>query len=132
MLISESRAWCVLSLFFFGHCGCRGSFSHNEQNDLIVFRAIPMNLLAIMGDEAASRHSHGALIGVELASRADIPSPLKHGDKAVVGMKMRPAEMVSFRPFRHHGIKARFGWIANQNGILCAACIRRAPGNLVG
>src|SRR6185312_13529420 len=73
----------------------RRSFAHDQEHGVLVLGAVPMYLLAIMRDEAAGGHRNGAVLGIELRTRADPPGPLQHHDIAVVGMEVRMTEMIA-------------------------------------
>src|SRR5216683_5615726 len=90
-----------------------------------------MHLLAEMGDETSGRHWRSTLFGIEFWSRADPPGALQHDDVTVVGMEVRPAEMVALGPFGVDGIEAGLGRVAYNDGVLRAASVDRAPRNLV-
>src|SRR5437660_9622766 len=75
----------------------RRAFADDEQDRLFVLGAVPMHLLAVVRDESAGWHRHGGA-GVELVAGSDPPRALDHRDKAIVGMKVRTAE-VSRQPF---------------------------------
>src|SRR3954447_19212623 len=92
------------SLLLFSRRGRSRSFAHDQEHGVLVLGAIPMHLLAEMGHEAAGGHRRG-VGGIEFRSRADPPGTLQHGDVAVVGMEVRPAEMIALQPFRHHRIE---------------------------
>ena len=49
-----------------------------------------MNLLAEMLHEGAGAHGNH-VVGIELCARADPQGSFHHGDKAVVGVEVRPA-----------------------------------------
>ena len=58
-----------------------------------------------MRDHRAGAERHGGT-GVEMRTRADPPGALDDGDEAVIGMKMRSAEIIAGEPFGEHDIKA--------------------------
>src|SRR3954470_12373489 len=64
-------------LFFFRDGRGRSrALAHDQQHGILVLGAIPVHLLAGMGDEAAGRHRHRTMLGVELRTRADPPCAL--------------------------------------------------------
>src|SRR5215475_5032063 len=86
-------------LFFLGH-GRRGprTLAHDQKNRVLVLGTVPMHLLAVVGYKAARRHRDGVVLRIEFRTRAYPPGALQHDDVAVVGMKMRMAEMIALGP----------------------------------
>src|SRR3981189_3835810 len=70
---------------------CR-PFADDEPPRLLVLGAVPMHLLAEVGDEGAGPHRHHVLL-VDLVAGRDPPGSLENGDEAIVGMEMRLAEI---------------------------------------
>src|SRR5215831_19603239 len=68
------------------------SFANDEDPGFLVLGAVPMHLLAEMGDETAARHGHH-IVFVDFVAGCDPPRALDHGDEAIVGMEMRLAEV---------------------------------------
>jgi hypothetical protein len=72
-----------------------------------------MDLLGKMGDEGTRRHRHG--IGrIELVARANPPRALEHSDEAVVGVKVRAAEVVARELFVYDDVETGFFRITDQ------------------
>src|ERR1043165_8047143 len=86
-----------LLLFFHARAGGR-AHADDQQERVLVLGAVPVDLPAQMGDEAAGRHRHREVGGIELLAAADPPGALQHGDEAVVGMEVRLAEVVALEP----------------------------------
>src|SRR5262249_41727297 len=89
-----------------------------------------MHLLAEMGDEGAGRQRN-AVIGIECCSAAHPPRPAEDGDEAIVGMEMRPAEMVALEPLVEHDIKSSLRRVAYEYRVLRAGGAWRIPFDLV-
>src|SRR5262245_59274357 len=64
----------------------------DEHPGLLVLRPVPVHLFAEMGDEAARGHGLHVVL-VDLVAGRHPPGALEHGDDAVVGMKVRLAEV---------------------------------------
>src|SRR3984957_2078092 len=122
--------WYPPTLFLFRGERGRRAFAHDQQYGFLVLGAIPMHLLAEMRHEASGGH-RGRIGGIEFRARAHPPGALDHGNEAVVGMEMRPAEMIARGPFYVDGIESRLGRIANQDSHLRAFVADRTPLNLV-
>src|SRR6516164_9317628 len=70
-------------LRLFNPSDCRGAVAHNKDNRVLVLGAIPVHLLAEMGDEGSRRHGYG--IGrIELIAGSDPPCALEHRNESVV------------------------------------------------
>src|SRR5215831_1228153 len=103
-------------LRFFHPRACRGALAHNKENRVLVLGAIPVHLLAEMGDEGTCWHRYG--IGrVKFIAGTDPPRALEHGDEAVVGMKMRATEVITCEPFVDHDIKAGLFRVADSTAL---------------
>src|SRR5215471_8212845 len=103
-------------LRFFHPRACRGALAHNKENRVLVLGAIPVHLLAEMGDEGTCWHRYG--IGrVKFIAGTDPPRALEHGDEAVVGMKMRATEVITCEPFVDHDIKAGLFRVADKHRV---------------
>src|SRR3984893_1810750 len=115
-LCGAVEQWPKWLLRFFHPGDCRGALAHNKKNRVLVLGAIPVHLLAEMGDKGTCGHWHG--IGrVELIACTDPPRALEHGDEAVVGMKMWATEVVTCEPFVDHDIKARLLRVADEHRV---------------
>jgi hypothetical protein len=84
-----------------------------------------------MGDKGAGGKAN-AVVGIECRSAAHPPRPAQHGDEAVVGMEVRPAEMVALEPFDAHDVKPRLRRVAHEHRVLHAGGAGRIPFDLVG
>jgi len=83
-LVGAAERWQkrLLRLFHPGDCG--GALAYNKDNRILVFGAIPMHLLAEMGDEGTCGHGH--CIGrIELIAGTDPPRALEQDNKTVMG-----------------------------------------------
>src|SRR5262245_20651309 len=89
-----------------------------------------MHLLAEMGDEGAGRQRN-AVIGIECCSATHPPRPAVDGDEAIVGMEMRPAEMVALEPLVEHDVKSGLRRVAYEHRVLRAGGAWRIPFDLV-
>jgi hypothetical protein len=116
MTSSVPPRWQKRLLRFFHPRACRGTLAHNQENRVLLLGAIPVHLLAEMGDEATCGHGHG--IGrIELITGTDPPRALEHRDETVVGMKMRATEVVTCEPFVDHDIKAGLFRVADEHRV---------------
>src|SRR5216683_7053443 len=75
----------------------RGSLAHDDQPGFLVLGAVPVHLLGEVRDERAGRHGDGE-VGIELVAGGDPPGAFDHGDEAVIGMEVRPAEIARLEP----------------------------------
>src|SRR5262245_9441917 len=89
-----------------------------------------MHLLAEMGYEGAGRQRN-AVIGIECRSAAHPPRPAEHGDESVVGMEVRPAEMIALEPLVEHDVKSRLRRVADEHRVLRAGGAWWIPFDLV-
>src|SRR3954452_13173011 len=121
----------VSSLCLFDARACRRSHADDQQDRVLVLGAVPVHLLAVVGNDSAGRHGDG-VVRIELVAGADPPSALEHGDEPVVWMEMRAAEIVAIQPFVENDIQTFLGRIANQHCILIARTRRAFPFDLVG
>src|ERR1700760_4044590 len=110
----------------------RRPFSHDQEHGVLVLGAVPVHLLAVMGDEAAGGHRNRALLRIEFRSRTDPPRSLQHHDVAVIGVEVRAAEMVALGPLVVDHVEAGLGGIADHHRLLRAARADRTPWNLIG
>src|SRR5690242_14772439 len=83
----------------------RRAHANDEQERILVLGAVPMHLSAEMGDEAAGRHRHREVGGIEFGTAADPPGALEDRDETVIGMEVRPAEVVALEPLVHHHVE---------------------------
>src|SRR5262249_11667050 len=90
-------SWMNGSLRLFDPRAGRRAFADDQDNRILLLRAVPVHLLAEMGHERPLAHRH-RLVGVELVAGADPPGALEHRDEAVVGVEMRAAEIVAVEP----------------------------------
>ena len=114
MTIGAAEQWHkpLLRLFYPG--ACRGALAHNKENRILVLGAIPVHLLAEMGDEGTCWHRYG--IGrVKFIAGTNPPRALEHRNEAVIGMKMRATKVVTCEPFVDHDIKARLFRVADEH-----------------
>ena len=58
-LVSAAEQWKKRLLRFFHPRACRGALAYNKENRVLVLGAIPVHLLAEMGDEGTCWHGHG-------------------------------------------------------------------------
>src|SRR6516164_10105018 len=65
-------------------------------------------------------------------SAAHPPRPAQHGDEPVVGMEVRPAEMVALEPLVEHDVKPGLRRVAHEHRVLRAGGAWRIPFDLVG
>src|SRR3954447_1773019 len=89
-----------------------------------------MHLFAEVSDKTSGRHGY-RVGGIELWARADPPGALQNDNVTVVGMEVRPAEMIALGPFCIHGIKSRLVGVAGHDGGLSAPRVHGTPGNLL-
>src|SRR4029077_17812694 len=76
--------------------------------------AVEMYPARVVHHETPRRHRNRA-VGIEFRAGADPRRSLEHGDEAVVGMEVRPAEMIARGPLDHNRIESRFRRFAGQH-----------------
>src|SRR5262245_14512446 len=91
-------------------------FADDEHPRLLVLRPVPVNLLAEMGDEAAGGHGLHVVL-VDLVAARDPPRALEHGDEAIVGMKVRLAEIAGLEAVERD-VEPGFGRVAMQHHLV--------------
>ena len=83
-LVSAAEQWKKRLLRFFHPRACRGALAYNKENRVLVLGAIPVHLLAEMGDEGTCWHGHG--IGrIKFIAGTYPPRALEHGMKRSLG-----------------------------------------------
>src|SRR5262249_20037040 len=84
-----------------------------------------------MGHVGPGRQGHG-VVWIERGSASHPPASGDDCDEAIVGMEVRPAEMIALEPLVADDVKPRFRWIAYHYRVLRACRGRRAPLDLIG
>src|SRR5215469_1369490 len=97
-----------------------GSVADDEDDRVLVLGAVPVHLLAVVGHERPRVHRH-RILRIELVAGADPPGALEHRDEAVIGMEMRPAEIVPGEPLVDHDVEPGLFRIADQHAVAVAA-----------
>jgi hypothetical protein len=77
-----------------------------------------MHLFGVMGDERSGPH-RDRVVGIELSAGANPPRPFRHHEEAIIGMKMRAAEIAG-QPLDEHDVEPGLGGVAGQDCSLCA------------
>src|SRR5262245_27803057 len=107
------------------------SFANDEDPGFLVLSAVPMHLLAEMGDETAARHGDHVVF-VDFVAGCDPPRALDDGDEAIGGMEMRLAEVAGLESIEDD-VGSALGRIALQHNLVGAGGTGRiAPLVLIG
>src|SRR5262245_4736085 len=107
------------------------SFANDEDPGFLILSAVPMHLLAEMGDETAAGHGNH-IVFVDFVAGCDPPRAFDHGDEAIVGMEMRLAEVARFESIEDD-VGSALGRIALQDDLIGAGGAGRiAPLVLIG
>src|SRR5262245_60308389 len=107
------------------------SFANDEDPGFLILSAVPMHLLAEMGDETAAGHGNH-IVFVDFVAGCDPPRAFDHGDEAIVGMEMRLAEVAGLESIEDD-VEPTLGRIALQDDLVGAGGAGRiAPLVLIG
>src|SRR4051794_41521430 len=68
----------ISALFLFRRCRRPRPFAHDQQHGVLILGAVPVHLLAEMGDKAAGGHWR-RIGGIEFLGRPHPPRGLPHG-----------------------------------------------------
>src|SRR5262249_42185357 len=94
------------------------SLANDEDPGFLILGAVPMHLLAEMGDETAARHGDHIVL-VDFVAGCDPPRAFDHGDEAIIGMEMRLAEVARLESIEDD-VEPALGRIAVQDDLVCA------------
>src|SRR5436190_23960255 len=92
------------------------ALADDEHPGFFVFGAVPMHLLAEMRHEAAGRHGYPIVL-VELGSACDPPRAIDDDDEAIVGVKVRLAEIIWLQALDEHVKYTRIRVVAQEHRI---------------